>query len=94
MPTIQEQLISLGLAVDSRKPTGTHKGKRVFLKTTKAPAIKEVGTMGKYHPSKIPNGRVSNSAWVGLYSKIYGVNQRPFRDPMTPVRHKKIGELL
>lgn len=53
------------------------------------PLTLEQGSIGRYHPSKIPGSRVTNSSWVGDYARTYGVRSRPWRDPFTPIRPKK-----
>lgn len=42
------------------------------------PLTIEKGSIGRYHPSKIPTAKVTNSAWVGQYAKTFGCRSRMF----------------
>lgn len=53
------------------------------------PLTIEKGSIGRYHPSKVPNAKVTNCGWVCDYAKTYGVRSRPWKDPFAPVKSKK-----
>lgn len=79
--SLREQLAPLvGKCIQS-KPSYYHKGKAVYLApmgSINAPLELRKGEIGRAHPSRIPTMRVTNSEWVGQYSKTFGCRSRMF----------------